>query len=94
MFVSARGLSLVVSKGYSLVSMCVLFIVVASLVAEYGPWSSALGFQSMGSVVVAHKQLLCGMWNLPRPGIKPVSPASAGRFLPTVPPGELYKFKI
>ena len=28
------------------------------------------------------------MWNLPRPGVKPVSPALAGGFLPTVPPGK------
>ena len=27
-------------------------------------------------------QLLCGMWDLPRPGLKPVSPALAGRFSP------------
>ena len=94
MFVDAHGLSLVVSKGYSLVSVCGIFIVVASLVAEYGPRSSALGFQSTGSVVVSHKQLLRGIWNLPSPGIEPVSPALAGRFLPTVPPREFYKFKI
>ena len=29
-----------------------------------------------------------GMWDLSRPGIKPVSPALAGRFLMTVPPGK------
>ena len=28
------------------------------------------------------------MWDLPRPGIKPVSPALAGRFLTTEPPGK------
>ena len=28
------------------------------------------------------------MWSLPRPGIKPVSPALAGRFLTTGPPGK------
>ena len=27
------------------------------------------------------------MWDLPRPGLKPVSPALAGGFLTTVPPG-------
>ena len=32
--------------------------------------------------------LLCCMWNLPRPGIEPVSPALAGRFSPTAPPGK------
>ena len=28
------------------------------------------------------------MWDLPRPGIEPMSPALAGRFLTTVPPGK------
>ena len=33
------------------------------------------------------------MWDLPRPGIEPMSPALAGRFLTTVPPGKsLYLF--
>ena len=31
-------------------------------------------------------QLPCGMWDLPRPGIEPVSPALAGGFLTTGPP--------
>ena len=33
-------------------------------------------------------QLLRGMWDLPRPGLKPVSPALAGRFSTTAPPGK------
>ena len=28
------------------------------------------------------------MWDLPGPGIEPVSPALAGRFLTTAPPGK------
>ena len=28
------------------------------------------------------------MWDHPRPGIEPVSPALAGRFLTTAPPGK------
>ena len=57
--------------------------IVASLVAEHrlqmcrlsncGPWA----------------QLLRGMWDLPRPGLEPVSPALAGRFSTTAPPGKL-----
>ena len=31
-------------------------------------------------------QLLRGMWDLPGPGLEPVSPALAGRFLTTAPP--------
>ena len=30
------------------------------------------------------------MWDLPRPGLEPVSPALAGRFSTTAPPGEPY----
>ena len=55
-----------------------------------GAW--ALGTQA--SVVVAYglsscgarAQLLHGMWDLPAPGLKPVSPALAGGFPTTVPP--------
>ena len=36
------------------------------------------------------------MWDLPGPGLKPVSPALAGGFLTTAPPGkpETYIFKV
>ena len=30
------------------------------------------------------------MWDLPRPGLEPVSPALAGGFLTTVPPGKSF----
>ena len=33
-------------------------------------------------------QLLRGMWDLPRPGLKPVFPALAGRFPTTAPSGK------
>ena len=33
-------------------------------------------------------QLLRGMWDFPRPGLEPVSPALAGRFSTTAPPGK------
>ena len=33
-------------------------------------------------------QLLRGMWDLTRPGLEPVSPALAGRFSTTAPPGK------
>ena len=40
-------------------------------------------------------QSLCGMWDLPRPGLEPMSPALAGRFSTTAPLGKplniLYK---
>ena len=54
------------------------------------------GFSSCGSWAVERKfsscgtwaHLLCSMWDLPRPGLKPVSAALAGRFLTTAPPGK------
>ena len=36
----------------------------------------------------SRSQLLRGMWDLPRPGLEPVSPALAGGFSTTVPPGK------
>ena len=36
----------------------------------------------------AGAQLLCGMWDPPGPGLKPVSPVLAGGFLTTAPPGK------
>ena len=57
-----------------------------------GAWASqccgfsCCGAQALGrwaSVVVAH-----GMWNLPGPGIEPLSPVLAGGFLPTAPLGK------
>ena len=36
--------------------------------------------------------LLHGMWDLPRPGLEPVSPALAGRFSTPAPPGKPFFF--
>ena len=57
-FVASRGLSLVaVSRDCSLVAVCGLFIVLASLVVEHMQASVGVppGLWSMGSVVVAHR---------------------------------------
>ena len=69
-----------------------LLIAVASLCC--GAWA----LDAWASVVVTRRlsscgswaQLLRGMWYLPRPGLKPVSPALAGRFSTTAPPGKSY----
>ena len=58
--------------------------VAASLVAEHRLQTRRLS--SCGS----RAQLLSGMWDLPRPGLEPVSPALAGRFSTTAPPGKPY----
>ena len=41
-------------------------------------------------------QLLRGMWDPPRPGLEPVSPALAGRLSTTAPPGKpkIFLFKV
>ena len=56
--------------------------IAASLVAEHRLQTHRLS--SCGS----RAQLLHGMWDLPRPGFEPVSPALAGRFSTTAPPGK------
>ena len=61
---------------------CVRVTIAASLVAEHRLQTCRLS--SFGSWA----QLLHGMWDLPRPGLEPVSPALAGRFSTTVPPGK------
>ena len=49
-----------------------------------GAWASVVAARGLSSCD-AQAELLCDMWDLPRPGIKPVSPALAGRFLTTAP---------
>ena len=46
------------------------------------------GLELRLSSCAAQAQLLCGMQDPLRPGIKPVSPASARGFLATGPPGK------
>ena len=93
---SERGLLFIVARG--------LLIAVASCFAEHtrsvlGVWASvvtARGLSSCGlralecslSSCGARAQLLCGMWDLPGPGLEPVSPALAGGFLTSAPPGK------
>ena len=63
-------------------AVCGPLTIAASLVAEHRLQTRRLS--SCGSWA----QLLCGMWDLPRPGLEPVSPALAGRFSTTAPPGK------
>ena len=58
--------------GYLLVAVCGLLIAMSSLVSEHGH----MGFGSCDTWA----RLPSSMWNLPRPGIKPVSPALAAGF--------------
>ena len=58
------------------------FTIAAPLVAEHRLQTRRLS--SCGS----RAYLLRGMWDIPRPGLEPVSPALAGRFSTTSPPGK------
>ena len=81
-----RGLLLVVVRG--------LLVAVASLVAEHG--LEACGLTNCGSLALERRLSSCGtralllhgLWDLPGPGLKPASPALAGGFLTTAPPGK------
>ena len=71
-----------------------LLIAMASLVVEHR--LQAHGLSSCASSVLERRlsscgvraQLLCGMWDLPEPGLEPMCPALAGGFLTTAPPGK------
>ena len=91
------------SGGYSVALVCRLLTAVTSLVADHrlqGAWallivardSAVAGpprLYGTGSISCdTQDQLLPGILHLPRPGIKPVSPALAGRFFTTEPPGK------
>ena len=101
-FVAVRGLSLVVaSGGYSLL-WCACFsfqwllllqtqalgarasVVASCRLSSCGSWALERRLSSCG----AQALLLCDMWDLPGPGIEPVSPALASGFLTIVPPGK------
>ena len=75
-----------VNGGYSPVALLGFLIAVTSLVAL-----GCVGFSSCG----AQALLVQGMWNLPGPGVEPVSPALPDRFLTTGPAGKsILCFKI
>ena len=89
-FVSVWGLSLVAASGGHSSSRCMGLSLSRPLVAEHRLQTRRLS--SCGSQ--AH--LLRGMWDLPRPGLEPVSPELAGRFSTTAPPGKpnMYLFEL
>ena len=83
--VAARELSLVaVSGGYSSLQGAGFSLRWLLLLQSTG--SRCAGFSSCG----APAYLLRGMWDLPGPKLEPVSPALAGGFLTTAPPGKPY----
>ena len=96
----------VAAGGHYLVVMCRLLIAVAPLIADHrlqgtrvsvvvayelsscGSWTLERRLNSYGPWA----QLLCGMRNLPRSRIEPVSSVSAGRFFTSELPGKPSKF--
>jgi len=87
-FIALHGLSLVGEQG-------LLFIVVHRLSPCSFSCCRAQALGSGTSVVAApglsscaRTSLLRVVWNLPKPGIEPMSPTLAGRFFSTAPPGK------
>ena len=76
----ARAFSSCGKRGPLFIRVCGPLTIVASLVAEHRLQTRRLS--NCGS----RTQLLRGMWDIPRPGLEPVSPALAGRFSTTAPP--------
>ena len=102
-FVAACRLSLAVaSGGYSVLPVPWLLIAMASLAVDrvlQGAQASVVaapGLSSFSSRAPEYRLIRCGtraqvpcsMWDLPRPGIEPVSLALQGGFLTTGPPGK------
>ena len=99
-FVAVCGLSLVVtSRGYS--SLQCMGFSLRWLLLLRSTGSRPAGFSSCGLRAPERRLSSCGlvapqhgMWDLPRPGLEPVSPALAGGFLTTVPPGKSRHYLI
>ena len=78
----ARAFSSCSKWGPLLIAVRRPLTIAASPVAEHGLQKRRL------SNCGPRAQLLRGMWDFPRPGPEPVSPALAGRSSTTVPPGK------
>ena len=77
------GFSLVMaSRGSSLVAVCRLPVAAVSLVAELGLGVHRLQYLQRTGLVALR------LWDLPRPGIEPLSPTLAGGLSTTEPPGK------
>ena len=82
----ARAFSSCGKWGPLFIAVCGPPTIAASLVAEHRLQTRRLS--NCGS----RAQLLRGMWDLPRPGLEPISPALAGRFSTTAPTREALDF--
>ena len=97
----ARAFSSCGERGLLFIAVCRLLIAVAfpcGARALGAPASVAVtrSFSSCGSWALERRLSSCGtrtyllrsMWDLPAPGLEPMSPALAGGFLTTMPPGK------
>ena len=101
-FVAVRGLSLVAaSRGYSSLrcpsfSLRWLLLLRTRALGTQASVAVTRGLSCCGSRALEQRlsscgawaQLLHGMWDLPGPGLEPMSPALAVGFLTTAPPGK------
>ena len=78
----ARAFSSCGKWGPLFIAVCGPLTIVASLVSEHRLQTRRL------SNCASWTQSLRGMWDPPRPGPEPVSPALAGRLPTTAPPGK------
>ena len=84
----ARAFSSCGERGPLFIAVRRPLTIAASLVVEHRLQARRRRLSSCGS----RAQLLRGMWDLPRPGLEPVSPALAGGFSTTAPPGKPSSF--
>ena len=92
-FIAACELSLVAASGGHSLLQCVDLL---QWLLLWSTGSRQAGFSSCGSLALERRlsscstqaYLLRGMWDLPGPGLEPMSPELAGGFLTTVPPGK------
>ena len=94
-FVAVCGLSLVAASGGSSSLWCAGFSLQRPFLLR-STGSRRAGFSSCGSRALEHRLSSCGVWaqllrgmqDPPGPGLEPVSPALAGGFSTTAPPGK------
>ena len=78
----ARAFSSCGKRGPLFIAVRRPLTIVVSLLTEHRLQTRRLGN------CASRAQLLRSMWDLPRPGLEPVSPALAGRLSTTAPPGK------
>ena len=89
----ARAFSSCGKRGPLFIAVHGPLTIVASLVAEHRLQTHRLQTRRLSNCG-SRAQLLRGMWDPPRPGLEPVSPALAGRFSTTAPPGKPCMFPL